>query len=196
MLNTILKYFKKISSINYLLFFTILICLLTLLGWIFDIHFLKNFSSGNVWIKMLPIAAIALIIFSLAIFFKIKNKFKNVAIISLLIFLFLGLASIINSISRTDLFQLKLLGIRIKPTVTLHVSSLEFVLLCTSILLLFTTKKYFHILSELLASIAFLIAAFFFIGYVYEINEMQGFYKFSSISIQTTVCMILLSFVF
>lgn len=192
--NSFLKFFKRTSQNNYIIFCTVTICSITLFGWIFDIQILENFSSSNFWIKMLPISAIAMILSSFVIYLKEVNKFKKTSIAILCILLFLGVSTVINSLTKTDILQLRVLGIVIDPKISVHISSIEFVLLNFSILFLFSSKKSLHLISEILASITFFIAAVFFIGYTYGIGKMQYIIGFSSIAIQTTICLLLLSF--
>ena len=184
----------KNNILQLLLTITLFICVITLIGWVFNIQILQNFSSGNFWIKMLPISAIAMILSSLAIYLKEINKFKKTAVSIVCILLFLGITTIINSITKTDILQLRVLGISIDSKIIIHISSIEFVLLNFSILLLFSSKKSLHLISEILASITFFIAAIFFIGYTYGIGKMQIINGFSSIAIQTAICLLLLSF--
>jgi len=143
---------------------------------------------------MLPISAIVIILSTLAIYLRQINKYKKTAIFVVCFLLVLGLITVLNSVTKTDLFYIKFLGVSIDPKIVVHISSIELILINLSILFLFTTKKYLHIASEILALITFIIAAIFFIGYTYGIGSMQHFNGFSSIAFQTAICLLIISF--
>ena len=191
------EFFFKLKSniIKLLLLINLLICFITLIGWVTNIESLENFGFGNGWIKMKPITAIGIISNSLAIYFIAENKFKKIAFFLTSFFFFVAIITAVNNITKTDILDLRyFIGISIDPQIIVHITSIEFILLNLSILLIFTSKKHFHLISEVLAILAFSIAAIFFIGYTYGIGKLQDIKGFSSMAIQTSVCIILLAF--
>lgn len=185
----------KNNLLKLLLLIVFFICSITLVGWVSNIDFLQNFNFKTGWIKMIPITAIGIISTSLAIYFIAENKFKKIAFVLAGFFFFVAIITAVNSITKTDVLNLRvLLGISIDPEIIVHITSIEFILLNLSILLIFSSKKQFHLISEVLATLAFSIASVFFIGYIYGIGELQDIKGFSSMAIQTAICIILLAF--
>lgn len=184
---------------NYLNAAIILIAILVLAGWQFNIDLLKHPVPGQV--PMNPVTAIAFILSGISLRLCITYSHKKIASLFALVVLLIGL-SILGGIvlgldTRVDtiLFAKKLqleeiggLPNRMAPN-----TALCFVLAATSLLLFPRENKYTHKPSHYMALVIALMGLLSLLGYLYRVQTFYGFLTYIPMAALSAVCFFLYS---
>jgi PAS domain S-box-containing protein len=187
--------FIKSNIVNFLITLSILVCLLSLIGLAYNIQFLKNFSIHEHWVNIKPITPFALISIAISLYFISVKKFQNISNAIILVSFIISLIVIINNLTGADLLHISsLLNVPIKTTSYIQIASLEIFLICSALLLFQVYNKKWLILSEIILTISFFIAAVSFVGYTYSIGKLQDNMFFDSMAFQASLCLMLLTF--
>ncbi len=175
---------------------------LVLLGWQFDIEFLKRPIPGLV--AMNPVTAIGFIISGLAIFFILKSKgdknlFYWLSIVAALLTVSIGVLKLSDFIFKTGigeeewlfnhkLFNEKLSGLSssIAPA-----TALNFIVLGLSIILSTSKKISLKSISNYLSLLSILVALFSMLGYIYFVPEFFEVLNVHPMAVHTAVCFLI-----
>ncbi len=186
-------YFKRRNYADFFIFSTIIICIITLAGWIFNIHELTNFNFSYAWMHMMPITALLISECALTLWLIKKGISKKITIVLSFVLISSGLFAIINSLTLRDLSLKNVLHPKLDPFNIAPLTAIEFVCLGTALLLLSFNKKKFQIVIEIFAIIVLLSSSIIFIGYTYGISSFQNMIDFFTMPFQASICFILLS---
>lgn len=175
---------------------------LVLLGWQFDIEFLKRPIPGLV--AMNPVTAIGFIISGLGLFFIFKsNEGKNIfywlSMVTATLTIIIGVLKLSGSIFKTGigeedwLFNQKILNEKIQGVASrmAPATALNFILLGCSIILSGSKKIILKSIANYLALITFLIALFSTLGYVYFVPEFTELLSKHPMAVHTAICFLI-----
>lgn len=193
---------KKISG--YLIGVTLIIALLTLAGWQFDIEFLKlPFDSNEI---MGPMTALSMVVASVSFYLQCKMKPgpKTLVIAKLLAFSVLGVALIkLLALTGIDLdidhwlYKDKMLaGPEIETrSAKLSVinSAIGFFITGTALLLIGLKGKWPGRAISFLGLTGFVIGTFVCLGFIYHINEFYGWLPYMAVAPATGICFVVFS---
>ncbi len=185
----------------YLVAFTILIPLLVLIGWQFDIEFFKRPVPGSVFINPATASGILLAAISLYLF-TIPNRPKLIVVARFLaaFVLLLGTAKFIAAIIGFDskvqplIFKAQLAAeLNNKASNTTSPNALISAILIASALFLFRSQNIaLRRIANYLALFVMIIGLFSIIGYVYHIKEYYEVPSFYPMALHTAICFFLL----
>ena len=178
--------------------------LVVLVGWQFDIEFLKrpipNLAAMN------PVTAVGFLLTGGALFATLKNKtsenkFKWVTIFTSVTIFLIGLLKLSDVIFSTEIneeewlfsyiiFNEKLRNVtsRIAP-----LTALNFILLGISIILSNTFKSINKSIANYFALAVFLTGLFSTLGYAYNVPEFSGILSTNPMAVHTAICFLLAS---
>jgi len=191
---------KKASL--YLNLLSIVIAVLVLAGWIFDIDFFKRPIQGSVFMN--PIAAIGLLLAGLSLLFLSNPKFSGfkmagrffavfVLVIALgkLISALLGVGPGVHTIFFKQELAAELNGKNVNVTAPNALVSMIF--LGLALLLFRSADRAMRKYANYLAMVVMLIGLFSLIGYFYHVEEYYSVPSFYPMAIQTAFCFTALS---
>jgi PAS domain S-box-containing protein len=184
---------QKLSSpINKIV---ILIPLLVLIGWLFNISLLKSVFPNSV--AMNPTTAVLLILGGISLFLIQENrsdkgiKIGKVISLGVVIISFIRLIGFYSSFDigiDQLLFSSQLQGNRTSPNATVN-----FILIGLSLLLLNSRKNRSYVSSQLLALAVFMISLLAIIGYVYSATSLYQLSAYLPMRFHTAITFLLLS---
>lgn len=179
---------------------------LVLLGWQFDIEFLKRPIPGLV--AMNPVTAIGFIISGLAIFFILKSKgnknlFYWLSIVAALLTVSIGVLKLSDFIFKTRigeeewLFNHKLFNEKSSgfSSSIAPATALNFIVLGLSIILSTSKKISLKSISNYLSLLSILVALFSMLGYIYFVPEFFEVLNIHPMAVQTAVCFLIAALV-
>jgi PAS domain S-box-containing protein len=178
--------------------------LLVLLGWQFDVEFLKRPIPNLV--AMNPVTAVGFMLSGFAVFSTIKqetsgSKFKWLALLTSALIILIGLLKLSDLIFSTGikeeewLFNYKIFNDKLR-NVSSRIApgtALNFMLLGIAIVLSNTGKSINKAIANYLALIVFLIGLFSTLGYVYNVPEFIGILAIHPMAVHTAICFLLAS---
>lgn len=175
---------------------------LVLLGWQFNIEFLKRPIPGLV--AMNPVTAIGFIFSGLALFFSLKSKgekniFYRLSIVTAAITISIGALKLSDSFFNTGIkeeewlfyskiFSEKVLGLtsRIAPA-----TAVNFSVLGLSVILSASKKIFLKSVSNYLSLLIMLVALFSMLGYIYFVPEFIEMLKIHPMAVHTALCFLI-----
>ncbi len=193
MLKKVIHFLRSISYAEYFIVSSIIICFATLLGWILNIQFLKDFDYTNIWMNMVPITALVVIICALALFFIIKERVTALAIFLSVLPIFFGIIALINNFSTTDLFSKHVIPSKLDSIFIPPLVAIQFICIGAALFLLSFNKKKDQLVVEILTSITFLFSSTVFLDYTYSVGFFQKEVHFFTIPYQFALCFLLIS---
>jgi PAS domain S-box-containing protein len=178
--------------------------LLVLLGWQFDVEFLKRPIPNLV--AMNPVTAVGFMLSGFAVFSTIKqetsgSKFKWLALLTSALIILIGLLKLSDLIFSTGikeeewLFNYKIFNDKLR-NVSSRIApgtALNFMLLGIAIVLSNTGKSINKAIANYLALIVFLIGLFSTLGYIYNVPEFIGILAAHPMAVHTAICFLLAS---
>jgi hypothetical protein len=194
--------FKLKQWSGYLSVAVIVIGFLVLLGWEFDLEFLKHPFPG--FVAMNPLTAILFILSGFCLKQSLKFKEENRPTLALLLsliiiatsaFIFAGVAFGFDPVIDTLLFSSSLKNDVINniPNRMAPNTAVNFLLAGIALLLNNSRADKKKNVSQVLAAIIFFIGMLSLLGYLYKVDKFYGIMKFIPMAIQTAICFILVS---
>lgn len=181
-----------------------IIGLLVIVGWLFDIEFLKRPIPNLV--AMNPLTAVGFMLSGIAIFSTLKqhgseNKFKWVALLTAVLVILIGILKLSDLVFSTGiqeeewLFSYKIYNEKLRnfSSSIAPATALNFILLGVAILLCNTGKSISKSIANYLSLAALIIGLFSTLGYVYNVPEFKGILAAHPMAVDTAICFLLAS---
>ena len=195
---------KRIKSLSsYFAYAVIIISIVALGGWQFNIEVLKRPISHLV--AMNPLSAVLFLLCGISFLVLTEQRIKPgkrvwgkiIALLALL----LGLIRFVSAVSGPDinvdtfLFKSRLaegLGENISNRMAAN-TALSFILSAIALLLLNVETKRKKMPAQIIAVILFLLSLLFLIGYLYEVRASYGILVYLPMAFHTSICFLLFS---